>query len=332
MKTILLEAIQATTAYVQQRQATDLNRFRKEISRELFLKQYARTEKDLTTTLTIYFKKQIQAAKRELNRIATEKNYSDTAENITNLIFTPEDWYDELVNRALPVLARGMGEAGLGFLLSIGIDPRNKNTQATTKTTATEWIGRNTDFELPPGIAFDLPRWMYEDLGTLLRESFEQDYWKKIPFSTRDDIRVYINHGVAEGWSLQRIAAEITQEFPSAYSKQRAMLVARTESAHALNGARNACFLKVKNSLGEAGKQLKKEWMSVLSSTTRDSHANLDGTLENQDGLFFLGGVAIPWPGHYALPAADRCNCQCTLSTSFGDIEDLQNLEAVLSD
>jgi hypothetical protein len=49
--------------------------------------------------------------------------------------------------------------------------------------------------------------------------------------------------------------------------------------------------------------------VSALSSTTRDTHAAKDGEVTNgADGLFEpLGGVAVPYPAHYSLPAKERC-------------------------
>jgi len=74
---------------------------------------------------------------------------------------------------------------------------------------------------------------------------------------------------------------------------------------------------------------MKPSWLSVLGNTTRDTHAILDGTPADGEGLFNVGGYRVPWPAHYSLPPGERCNCQCTLTTEFGmDEEEARGLIA----
>lgn len=54
---------------------------------------------------------------------------------------------------------------------------------------------------------------------------------------------------------------------------------------------------------------MKLTWLSVLGTTTRATHAMLDGVPADEDGLWELGGVRVPWPGHWSLEAGERCNC-----------------------
>jgi len=90
-------------------------------------------------------------------------------------------------------------------------------------------------------------------------------------------------------------------------------------SAHALNGGRDASIEGLKEAVGpEVSQHIGKSWLSVLGDTTRDDHANLDGVLADEEGMWSLGGVRIPWPGHVSLPAGQRCNCMCTILTELG--------------
>jgi hypothetical protein len=100
------------------------------------------------------------------------------------------------------------------------------------------------------------------------------------------------------------------------YYHHRGENIARTEAGNALNGARSAAMDRFEDQV--PGLVMKKEWLSVLGETTRDSHARLDGVPEGPDGMWELAGIRIPWPAHFELPAGERCNCQCTLTWGWG--------------
>jgi len=94
------------------------------------------------------------------------------------------------------------------------------------------------------------------------------------------------------------------------YAGLRARNIARTESGNALNGARKAGMDKMMAELGpQMQGVMRPTWLSVLGSTTRDTHANLDGVPADKDGMWTLAGYRIPWPAHVSLPASERCNC-----------------------
>ncbi len=88
-------------------------------------------------------------------------------------------------------------------------------------------------------------------------------------------------------------------------------------SGNALNGARKVSMDELSEELGPEV-PMRAEWLSVLGTTTRDDHADLDGVPEDEEGMWTLGGIRIPWPAHYSLPPGQRCNCQCTQVTAFG--------------
>lgn len=316
----------AAKAIVNHKQRKRVSTLRREVGRELFQEQRKATERELTRVLSGHFSDQIKSIESKL-RSTPEGNW--TADKLINRVFDPADWYESLVDLTLPILAKYMSEAAIGYFLSIGIDIR-KSKVGRTKSTATEWM-ESSDEELPPGIATDMPEWMQEEIGGLLKETFEQDYWEEIAGTTKGDVRVYLNHGITDGWSIDRIAKEISRAYPAEYSKQRATAIARTESGNALNGARNASYERMKQELpDEVSQHINKSWLSVLGNTTRDDHANLDGVMADEDGMWVLGGVAIPWPGHWSLPVGQRVNCMCSITTEFGagapSPDELENL------
>lgn len=288
------------------------------ISSAIFLRQYAKTEDAFAFAMSRVVAASLRTAKQRLNQLPLPDVFDP--DELADLLLDVGVLNAELIDAILPVLAHGMSEVAIGFFLSLGIDlRRRRSVTAQVKSTASEWLDNNSDVSLPPGIATDMPDWMKEEIASLLRETFSQDYWQTIAQTTRNDLRAFLAVGSAEGWSVERIAKELTQAFPSEYSKQRARLVARTECGNALNGARNTSYERMKRELpNEVAQHVNKSWISVLGNTTRDAHANLDGTMADVDGMFDLNGVRIPWPAHYALPASDRCNCQCTLGMEFG--------------
>jgi hypothetical protein len=165
------------------------------------------------------------------------------------------------------------------------------------------------DIDLPDNILTELPEWMQDSIAESLSESFEQDYWEGISETTRSQLETYLRNGFQDGTSIDQLARDLRDAFPEEFSKTRGLLVARTEAGHALNAARNMGIEQLKEELGEAGTTIGKSWLSILSNTTRDSHADLDGVLADEDGMWDLGGIRIPWPSHIDLPPGDRCNC-----------------------
>ncbi len=90
-------------------------------------------------------------------------------------------------------------------------------------------------------------------------------------------------------------------------------------SANALNGARKGTMDALKADMPpEAADVLIPTWLSALADTTRPEHADLDQVPSDADGLWNLAGFLVPYPGHFSLPAEQRCNCLCTTVLEFG--------------
>ena len=187
--------------------------------------------------------------------------------------------------------------------------PAEKSTTLLTKaSTASRWLAALGDVP-PPGVLAEYPLWMQNAIRKRLREQMAKDYWRKINDTTRHDIERFLADGITEGESIRTMAGKITEEFPGSYSRARATNVARTESTDALNAARSESISHLKDELGEVGQYVVRTWLSVLGTTTRDAHADLDGVPEDAEGGWVLNGVWIPWPGHSDLEPGDRCNC-----------------------
>jgi hypothetical protein len=245
-------------------------------------------------------------------------------------VFDPSEWDEELIDRALPPLAKAMAVEMLRALKELGVDPRRRKPRKDVKaSTATEWMEDwNIDLEdvvfdtpsggISMGFVTEYPTWMKTEIKNRLQETFEQDYWAKVNETTFGDIEGYLKKGLKDGWSIQKMADEIMPQLMNQgnYAEWRAKTIARTESGNALNGARVAAADKLIDEIPEL--PMKKVWLSVLGTTTRREHADLDGVPANKDGLWKLGGVWVRWPGDINLPVAQRANCQCTIVVSWG--------------
>ena len=103
----------------------------------------------------------------------------------------------------------------------------------------------------------------------------------------------------AKAMATRNLAGEAT------YWKDRANLIARTESTGAYNyGALNA--------LVDEGVRCKR-WMATSDNRTRPTHSSADGTIVRVRSPFIVGGSELMMPGDPTAPAAEICNCRCTI-------------------
>ncbi len=200
----------------------------------------------------------------------------------------------------------------------------------TKSTTASEWLENHPDdlaqFEEMllasgvegVGILTELPESMKRSILEKLAESFGQDYWDDISVTTAGNAETILKEGLQSGWSIADMAKKLRESLGGTqYARTRAFNIARTESGNALNGARKSVLDDLMADLGPEV-PMKPTWLSVLGTTTRDTHANLDGVPADSTGMWTLSGYKIPYPGHYSLPARERCNCQCSLTAELG--------------
>lgn len=106
---------------------------------------------------------------------------------------------------------------------------------------------------------------------------------------------------------LQQAKALATRNLAgeASYWKDRATLIARTESTGAYNyGALNA--------LVDEGVSCKR-WMATNDARTRETHRGADGEVVRVRSPFVVGGSELMMPGDPTAPAAEICNCRCTI-------------------
>jgi len=279
------------------------------LSRETLLgwhaKQVGRTERAFQDKLQTFFTKQVKSIVAELRKLAPKKNAELQAAGLLDVVFQPQQWDRELIE----VAARGVGgllwEGAVAELLAHDIAFKALQHRTRFKRTQAEEFVERYELQIPAGVDLEAPAWFVDAAQAELDEIFAQPFWLKINQTTRDDILRTMKVAVEDGLSIRQISNRILERHGASYTRARANNVARTESAGALNSGHQIGLKRIEDDLGfEVGK----EWVSALSSTTREAHANLDGeTVAGADGLFDLNGVLIPYPAHYSLPARDRC-------------------------
>lgn len=278
------------------------------VYRKVHDKQFEDLENDLVDALSPIFSRQIRSLQQHLLALIPEERQSSPSA-ISGLFadWLTDPWHRELLETVLPILTRAASEAVQADYAMMGLAP--------AKSLATEYLDSLGMLGDLPGIITEMPQWMKDAVEVMMIDIIKMDFWDNITRTTLDDVERHVTLGIQEGESLRSIARNIHKAFPGVYSKRRAILVARTESANALNGARRIATDEIKKEIPEL--PLKAVWLSALSMNTRPTHAALHDVAEDENGMFNLGGTLVPWPGHPSLGPEDRCNCLCTTITDL---------------
>lgn len=166
-------------------------------------------------------------------------------------------------------------------------------------------------------ISTELPPWFLQAASQRLDETFQKPYWQAVNDGTRDQIQSLIFQGVRDGMSIREISKGIAEIAPER-AGYRATNCARTEVGNALNAGAE---MGIRQTAEETGLEMTKVWLSVMGTTTRESHAAADGQEVPVDGEFNVGGESARWPGDENLSAGERCNCMCSLISGFAQSE-----------
>lgn len=128
--------------------------------------------------------------------------------------------------------------------------------------------------------------------------------------TTRDDIRLAIESSLREGETSPQTVKKILKV--KGFSAFRAMTIARTETHNAAMYANKESGKRIERDTGE---QLKKIWVPVQDSRTRDTHsAMVRHSAIILDGLFQVGRDRMDRPGDPKGSAANVINCRCTIA------------------
>lgn len=125
--------------------------------------------------------------------------------------------------------------------------------------------------------------------------------------TTRDFLRQQEEQGIQDQLSIDEIANNM---LASGITRNRAVLIARTETMKAANAAEQV-------GADRTGLQTEKEWIAVRDSRTRLDHISVDGRVVPDNKPFNVGGYLMMRPGDLTsadgreVPAREICNCRC---------------------
>ena len=151
------------------------------------------------------------------------------------------------------------------------------------------------------GYAFDV-----DDPRMILRVQQHVDAVGSWGTELRANVAATVERGMADGWSVQRMADELTAS--GVLSDKQALNIARTEAISASNGGTYEAWQVA--GIGS------KVWASTYDQRTRPSHRMADGQQVDLLQPFIVGGFHAQYPGDPELPAQERINCRCTMHAS----------------
>jgi HK97 family phage portal protein len=138
-------------------------------------------------------------------------------------------------------------------------------------------------------------------------EQFVDLFARQIVRTQSNAITSLVDKGLQDGQAIPAIANSLSDVF--AFSTQRALMIARTESTRAAN-------LGTQRAYSEAmaiGIQVRKQWLSARDESVRNSHAALDGqTVGVNENFVSESGAEALSPATFG-DASEDVNCRCTM-------------------
>lgn len=132
---------------------------------------------------------------------------------------------------------------------------------------------------------------------------------KQINVTTLGRLQDALAEGVSEGEGIPELAKRIDALYLDSIIPNRSKVVARTEVVSASNRTAFEAGLAFQE---DTGQKLNKVWLATGGPRTRPHHAEADGQEVPIDEPFVVGGVEMDHPGSDG-PAAEVCNCRCSL-------------------
>jgi HK97 family phage portal protein len=124
--------------------------------------------------------------------------------------------------------------------------------------------------------------------------------------TTINSVESIIQRGLIAGASVPQIASNLSNSL--AFSQDRSLRIARTESTKAVNAATDQAYRQA----ATAGIDIQKQWLSSRDAKVREAHAELDGVVVGVNEEFESEGYTSPCPANFGDPSLD-VNCRCTI-------------------
>jgi SPP1 gp7 family putative phage head morphogenesis protein len=137
---------------------------------------------------------------------------------------------------------------------------------------------------------------------------------KKDKAWNRRNISNAVTQGIIQGESIPEIAQRIAKQTGSTNMKAMTRY-ART----AMTSAQNAGRIEAMRDALDMGIKVKKKWIAILDSRTRDAHADLDGQVQEVNKPFDSTLGDIMYPGDPAAHPGNVYNCRCALGWVYDE-------------
>lgn len=242
----------------------------------------------LAKDLTAFFKMQGEAIVSDIGALAQKDAKllaKHTGKSLASVVYSPRSWNKLLCDTARKHLlyAAKSGYAG-EFALSQSAAGSSKVAISPEKE---------------------------EELAGFVDVVLSQEYWSDINAHTSELLVSSLEGGMTTGdnSSLTSVTKSVWQVFVDS-AATRAKEIAVTEQAGMLNHGHESAMIE----LAEKGIVTGKTW-NVTGVNTRDTHWALKGATVSPGENFNVGGYKAPYPGYYGLPARERCNCNCWISS-----------------
>lgn len=133
--------------------------------------------------------------------------------------------------------------------------------------------------------------------------------------------------GVTLGESIPELSARIDGVLSATGTERwrnRAVVIARTETIGALNAARMQSFQAI--AADDPDTEYERIWLATMDTRTRETHRIADGERAPVDGPWMVGGFPLMYPGDPAGPAEEVIQCRCSqLLVEVGEDVDMSN-------
>lgn len=137
---------------------------------------------------------------------------------------------------------------------------------------------------------------------------------ESVLLNTVPQFRNAINNGLALGQSYTDMMKDLKKSING--KNFEIMRVLRTE----LHSSQEAGTTGAYDDVLAQGIKGRVVWIATSDARTRDTHAQMDGVVRDDDGMF-RGAIEAEYPGWEGLDASERINCRCDIRFELEDIE-----------
>jgi len=130
--------------------------------------------------------------------------------------------------------------------------------------------------------------------------------------ATAAAITEIVRQGITDGATIGEMQTALIKS--RAFSPERALRVARTETTKAVNGAAVEAY----KDAASRGIELTNMWITAGDELVRDAHAELGGQERQPGAMFEVGGAAAQSPGGFGVAELD-INCRCSVIAVLKD-------------